>query len=279
MQDLTIHQTPEGHDCIISDLQQMQKMCTYLMQTPHYKKMGAEGVFAIVQKAKSLNISPLDALNGGLYFVSGKVEMSSQMMSQLIRQCGHSVTKDEKSSDTICILHGRRRDTGDTWTEYFSIDDAKRAGIYKEGGPWGKYPRNMLYARALSNLARQLFPDVIKGCYVEGEIRDAGPIYDSHKQSISAAMDIPTITHDQYMKLEEAIGDNDEYRAQILSFIKIHRGIDSLKNFPSDLYEKAVKRAIDLSVDKKKSDFECVLQECNDISTNLEQEYLQASGG
>src|SRR5208283_3596149 len=102
----TLDKTPV--DQMMMELGSMQKMCESLMQMPHYKKLGSEGVFAIVQKARTLNVNPLDALNGGLYFVNGKVEMSSQMMIQLIRQAGHSVTKDKRSDDSICILHGRR---------------------------------------------------------------------------------------------------------------------------------------------------------------------------
>jgi hypothetical protein len=133
--------------------------------------MGEAGIFAIIQKAKSLKINPIDALGGGLYFTNGKVGMSAEMMNTLIRSHGHSIIKDTKSNDSICILHGKRADNGDTWTESFSIEDAKRAGIYKENTPWGKYPRNMCFNRALSNLARQLFPDVIKGCYEIDELK------------------------------------------------------------------------------------------------------------
>lgn len=155
---------------MIDDIQETRVLVDSLLKTKHYQRLGPEGIFAIIQKAKATNVNPLDALNGGMYYVQGKVEMSAFMMNQLIRQAGHSISKDEQSDDTVCILHGKRVDTGDTWTEIFSIDDAKRAGIYREGTGWTKYPRNMLFARALSNLARMLFPDVIQGCYVEGEL-------------------------------------------------------------------------------------------------------------
>ncbi len=156
---------------LLSDIDQTQSAVKKLLQTKHYQAMGEAGIFAIIQKAKSLNINPVDALGGGLYFTNGKVGMSAEMMNTLIRRHGHSITKDQKSNDVICILHGKRADNGDTWTESFSIEDAKRAGIYNDKTPWGKYPRNMCFNRALSNLARQLFPDVIKGCYEIDELK------------------------------------------------------------------------------------------------------------
>lgn len=161
----------ENENNSLIELQETQKLCQLLIQTPHYKKIGSEGIYAIVQKARSVGVNPLDALNGSFYYVQGKVEMTAGMMNDLIRREGHSITKDKKSDDKICILHGKRKDNGDTWSESFSIEDAKLAGIYRN--QWLKYPKDMLFARALSRLARQLFPDVIKGCYVDGEIKQA----------------------------------------------------------------------------------------------------------
>ncbi len=153
----------------ISELSNTQQLCSMLMKTSHYSKMGPEGVFAVVETAKSLGVDPRQALGGGLYYVRGKVEMSARMMNALIRSRRHSVTRDKKSDDTICILHGKRSDNGDTWTESFSIQEAQKAGLTKNP-VWQNFTRDMLFARALSRLARQLFPDIIGNCYVEGEI-------------------------------------------------------------------------------------------------------------
>lgn len=155
---------------MLAELKNTHELCNMLMKTPHYQKMGAEGIFAVVETAKSLGVDPRLALGGGLYYVRGKVEMSARMMSSLIRSRKHSITKDSKSNDQLCILHGKRSDTGDCWTESFSIEEAKRAGLVRANTPWINFPRDMLFARALSRLARQLFSDIIGNCYVEGEI-------------------------------------------------------------------------------------------------------------
>jgi len=53
----------------------------------------------------------------------------------------------------------------------FTMDDAKSAGISGKDN-WKKYPRNMLFARAMSNGVRLYCPDVFRGnaVYTEGEI-------------------------------------------------------------------------------------------------------------
>lgn len=237
---MNIIRKPENDDMIV-DIQNRQRLCTQLMQSPHYRKIGAEGVFAIVEKAKSMGANALDCLNGGMYYVQGKVEMTSQMMNQMIRMNGHSITKDKRSDDKICILHGKRADNGDTWTESFSIDDAKLAGIYRN--QWLKYPKDMLFARALSRLARQLFPDVIKGCYVQGEISDAIEVENREKEE----KDIPElspITEEQYTILDEAIGQNHSLRANILRFMQQKWGLSLMKEMPSIVYEQVLNRVL-----------------------------------
>lgn len=205
---------------IINDLQEVRMLVDSLLKTKHYQRLGAEGIFAIIQKAKATNINPLDALNGGMYYVQGKVEMSAFLMNQLIRQAGHSISKDEKSNDTECILHGKRADTGDAWTETFSINDAKRAGIYREGTGWTKYPRNMLFARALSNLARMLFPDVIKGCYVEGEIEN--PSYNSRGG---------------HQEVEQSLKSDPQLKKRLLQFF----GVSNIEEIPQSQWGRISK--------------------------------------
>lgn len=240
------------------ELQETQKLCQLVMQTPHYKKIGVEGIYAIVQKAKSIGVDPLDALNGSFYFVQGKVELTSTMMNDLIRRRGHSITKDKKSDETICILHGKRKDNGDTWCESFSIEDAKQAGIYRN--QWIKYPKDMLFARALSRLARQLFPDVIKGCYVQEEIA----------QALEATIEAPQFVEEEIVMtlfdMKDAIENNIElddkgYLFEYLEYCRervkkpmrkvIDSWIDNPEPFKSHYSKWVSKKKLDSSSDLK----------------------------
>jgi len=56
----------QNDDLVLQDIENTQRLCASLMKTPHYAKMGEVGIFAIVQKARSVGMSPLDALNGGI---------------------------------------------------------------------------------------------------------------------------------------------------------------------------------------------------------------------
>lgn len=137
---------------------------------------GKGGVMMIMLSARELGIPPCQALNGGINLIKGKIEISARMMNALIRRAGHQLTTVELE-DTHCTVMGKRCDTGETQTLTYSIKDAQKAGLVKSGGGWEKFPKDMLFARAMSRLARQLFSDVIGIGYVEGEIKD-GEILD-----------------------------------------------------------------------------------------------------
>lgn len=230
------------------ELENSKKLCQMLMQTPHYAKMGPEGIFAVIEAAKSLGIDPRQALGGGLYYVKGKVEMSARMMNALIRAQKHSVTRDKKSDETICILHGKRSDNGDTWTESFSIQDATRAGLMSNP-VWKNYPKDMLFARALSRLARQLFPDIIGNCYVEGEISFEPAVLDKQTSEIAELPQIEapqsatvTLTEEQHKNLSFFLNQVPDYKQTIVDFLA-KKGIQNLWEMPLEMYEKIVQKA------------------------------------
>lgn len=156
---------PSDHEMMV-----YSTMAEQAVTSKMYRGIGEKsGVMMVMLAARELGIAPMQALNGGLNIISGKVEISARMMNAMIRRAGHSITIEE-SDDTKCILTGKRADNGDTATSVFTINDAKLAGLIKPGGGWTKFPKDMCFARALSRLARQLFSDVIGIGYVEGEI-------------------------------------------------------------------------------------------------------------
>lgn len=211
-------------ETMLSDIDNIQKMSQKLMMSKHYQAMGEAGIFAIVQKAKSLGMNPLEALNGGLYYVNGKVGMSTEAMASLIRQQGHSVSKDPKSDNNICILNGKRADTGDTWTIRFSMDDARKAGIAKH--MYEKWPAIMLYNRAMSALARQLFPDIIKGAgYTMDELKEisASKGLEVVENELPEEIVSPEAIHELLHMLGRTPA---EYQNRVIDFLNKHGLID-----------------------------------------------------
>lgn len=189
---------PSNLENEIKKWQELKQLFEIAKTTPSLKKWGEEGLWEVICACSRLGISLERGLNG-LYKVEKRearreegyyparsswnkekdndkekpfgLEMSVHLMSSLIRNKGHSISKDPKSDNTRCILHGERADNQSRWTATFSMQEAKQAGLTgKKGDMWIKYPQRMMYARALAILARELFSDVIEGMYVEGEL-------------------------------------------------------------------------------------------------------------
>jgi hypothetical protein len=97
----------------------------------------------------------------------------------------------------------KRSDTGETKREEFSIEDAKRAGLWDERpfvkkqdwttkewsdvpneAPWFRYPQRMQKWRAAGYCLRELFADVLGGITDEYEAREiAGEIYEPEQKA------------------------------------------------------------------------------------------------
>lgn len=132
--------------------------------------MTPEVLMNIMLTAKDLGISPMKAINGGFYVVKGKISMSTALMADRIRKEGHSIRIPEWTSKK-CVIIGVRRDNSDSVKFEFTWEDAQAAGL-TASDTWKKFPKQMLYNRAMSTLARVLFPDVVGNAYSEDERHD-----------------------------------------------------------------------------------------------------------
>ena len=92
-----------------------------------------------IQAGRELGVGPIASLNA-FYMVDGKIAMSSQLMASLVNQSpNHRYKVGVSTKDNCEILWLEKID--DKWEELgwsqFTIEDAKRAGIYKPGGCMG----------------------------------------------------------------------------------------------------------------------------------------------
>lgn len=119
-----------------------------------------ESVLAAILFGAELGIGPMQSLSS-IHVIEGRPAASPELMRALIARAGHRIDVVEAGEESV-TLTGQRADTGATATVTWSMDDARRAGLANKG-TWKSYPRAMLLARATSELARMLFPDVVSG--------------------------------------------------------------------------------------------------------------------
>lgn len=112
---------------------------------------------ACVLAGRELGIGTMEALRE-IAMVNGRPALSAKLMAGLVRKAGHSIG-GEMGPDRA-VVTGTRADTGDTITVTWTIEMAQRAGLAGKDN-WKAYPEAMLWARAVAQLCRALFPDVI----------------------------------------------------------------------------------------------------------------------
>lgn len=114
-----------------------------------------------VLAGQEMGIGAIAAMTG-IYIVKGRVTLSANLMAAQIKRSGrynYRVTKLDDSGCEIAFSEGGQ----EIGRSNFSADDAKAAGLWNSSEPWKKTPRNMLFARAMSNGAKWYCPDVFSG--------------------------------------------------------------------------------------------------------------------
>jgi hypothetical protein len=138
-------------------------------------KSAAQAIVKI-QAGAELGIAPFAAMSG-IHIISGKPTIGAGVMAAMVKASGKYNYRVTEQTDKVCsiIFYEGAEIIG---TSTFTIEDAKKAGTKNTE----KFPRNMLFARAMSNGVKWYTPDVFAGpVYVPEEMESVGingSIYD-----------------------------------------------------------------------------------------------------
>ncbi len=145
----------------------------------------AEQAFAKLVFGRDLGLSATQAMTD-IHIIDGKPEMSANLQAAKVRaseRYDYRVLEHDLTKCSIEIGEGKapKRDETGQWLPWpeslgvstFTMEDAKRAKLDGKAN-WKSYPKNMLFARALSNGVAFHCPDVMNGIrvYAEGEIAE-----------------------------------------------------------------------------------------------------------
>lgn len=100
----------------------------------------------------------------GIYIVKGRVTLSANVMAAVIKNSGRYTYRVKKMDNEECIIEFFENGQPIGVSE-FGMADAKTAGL-AAGDNWKKFPRNMMFARAMSNGAKWYCPDVFSGASI-----------------------------------------------------------------------------------------------------------------
>ncbi len=143
---------------------------------PKHYKDSPESIILAIDSGKKLGLDWFQSLQEQ-FVVNGTPGFKAMCLKGLVMASGRCKRWDEKFEGDITagtrkhIITVRSDTMGEDYIREFSIDDAKRAGL------WGKnvyntYPDNMLEARNTANVCNKIFPDVTKGFKAVEELID-----------------------------------------------------------------------------------------------------------
>lgn len=118
---------------------------------------------AKILAGQELGMGPIASLMG-VYYQQGKVTYSANIMAAAIKRSGTYNYRIRRHENDGCEIEFFERGES-LGTSAFTREDAKQAGLLD--GPnkhnWTKFPRNMYFARAMSNGAKWFCPDIFGG--------------------------------------------------------------------------------------------------------------------
>jgi hypothetical protein len=161
-----------------------------------------EQAMMIILKGRELGIPPIQALSQ-IAVIQGKPTMSAELMlSQIMRLHPRTKISFSERSNEVCTIKVQRYGCEPSVFSY-TIGDAEKAGLLLKDS-WRKYPRAMLHARAVSEMARSLFADAISGVSytpeeMGKEVNDEGEVIEVESETVSVA------TNNHKPALEETI--------------------------------------------------------------------------
>lgn len=139
----------------------MQRTAKSLVESGYFSDTRniAQAVVKVMAGAE-LGLAPFASMTG-IHVIQGKPVLGANVIATLIKndsRYDYQVRQMDNNAVVIAFFENGNH-VGDS---SFSIDDAKAAGVTGKD-TWRKFPRNMLFARAISNGARWFTPGIFGG--------------------------------------------------------------------------------------------------------------------
>lgn len=131
-----------------------------------------EKVMATIMAGAEIGMAPFQALQS-FAVINGRPALWGDGLLGVVRARGVKVHETlEGEGESMVARCTVTRPDGEEVTRSFSVDDAKRAGLWKKAGPWTAYPQRMLQMRARAWAIRDACADITRGIQMIEEAQD-----------------------------------------------------------------------------------------------------------
>jgi len=173
-------------------------------------RQAAQAVVKILA-GQELGIGPIASMTG-ISIIKGRITIGANLMAGIVKSKEEYDYKIQEHTTMSCSIEYFQNDES-IGVSTFTAKDAKQAGLTSKDN-WRKYPRNMLFARAMSNGAKWFCPDAFNGqtVYVPEELESPSQLLieqPEDNEQIGAIKEylktLPTSPPVRLAKIKEAI--------------------------------------------------------------------------
>ena len=159
----------------ITEAMEFSKMLSESAMVPRAYQGKPQDIMVCVQWGYEIGLAPMQALQN-IAVINGKPSVYGDAAMALVQ--ASPVCEDieeyfegEGTPNQIAVCVAKRKGRKPVVAK-FSVEDAKRAGLWGKQGPWTAYPKRMMQMRARGFALRDAFPDVLKGLITAEEAQD-----------------------------------------------------------------------------------------------------------
>jgi hypothetical protein len=159
----------------LTEAMQFSDMLANSSMVPKAYQGKPQDILVCVQWGYEMGLAPMQALQN-IAVINGKPSVYGDALMALVQASPvcedvEEFFENEGSPNPIAVCIAKRKGRKPV-TVKFSVEDAKRAGLWGKQGPWSAYPKRMMQMRARGFALRDAFPDVLKGMITAEEAQD-----------------------------------------------------------------------------------------------------------
>lgn len=159
----------------ITEAIEFSKMLADSQMVPRAYQGKPQDIMVCVQWGYEIGLAPMQALQN-IAVINGKPSVYGDAAMALVQAspvCDDIAEyfEGEGTPNPVAVCVAKRKGRQPV-TARFSVEDAKRAGLWGKQGPWQAYPKRMMQMRARGFALRDAFPDVLKGLITAEEAQD-----------------------------------------------------------------------------------------------------------
>jgi hypothetical protein len=142
-----------------------------------------------IEAGRELGLPAITAMSE-IHLIQGKPTLGAGALGSLVKTSGRYDYRVVEHTEQRCVIRFFDLQAGELGESVFTLDDARKAGLAGRS-TWRQYPRNMLFARALSNGVAWYCPDVSAGRVYTPEELDGAMIVETDLLEGEADEELP----------------------------------------------------------------------------------------